>query len=199
MPLELGIEMRFYRIADTQISNERPTRRNIKSVRDFVGIEDRDPTDPKASGPRRQPERLDGGDNGIPQHLRHGAPPQTMSIGRLFITEHRKMNRSLSQPFELETGIKARPLLMIGLQSFRVAPLETRDDSLAHRRGGNMDEAPGLAVADGRRQCGNLDQRAERLRIDRIGTEAPDIPAPPHQLGQLLLKRSLKLRLLASP
>ena len=56
MPLEFGIEMRFHRIADAQIGDECPSRRNIEGALDVGGIENRDPADPKTPGPRRQPE-----------------------------------------------------------------------------------------------------------------------------------------------
>jgi len=149
-------------------------------------IEDRDPADAEAVGPRRQPQGVHGGDYRISQHLRHGAPAEPVAERRRGVGINGEMHRRAVEPGQFQRGVEPRPLTMVVGQGVAVAGLETGPHRLAAHRVIDLDEAPRLAVADRRRQAGERNQPVDQRPIDRVFTEPPHVAAPAEQRLELV-------------
>ena len=149
---------------------------------------------PSPCSARREPQRLDGADDGIAQHLRHGLPPETRAALRRLVGEHRDMHRRNLEPFELEPRVKSMLVAAVALERVGIGALERRPHGIPPLGVLHQNEAPRLAIADRRRVARKLDRGLHERGIDRIGPEAPHIAAPQHQLAELRPRTRVRIQ-----
>src|SRR5277367_5926803 len=104
-------------------------------------------------------------------------------LGRL-VTKHRKLYRRDVEACELEPGVKRRPLTSVGAERVTVDRLEIRSDESTARLIVNAHEASGLAIADRRRERGEVEEFSERRLVRQFRAEMADVAPPGQKLGE---------------
>src|SRR5271157_933653 len=73
------------RIAQAEIADECPLRRDVQHGRNDWRIEDRHPAQAEIHGPRGEPECMDGHHRGVGGGFRHGRASQTAALFRAWV------------------------------------------------------------------------------------------------------------------
>src|SRR3546814_21172250 len=76
---QLRVRLRRLRIAEAKVGDEAPVVRHREVAPHCRGIENRNPAEPHALGPRREPQRVHRTERRVEQRLRHG--PETEAVG----------------------------------------------------------------------------------------------------------------------
>ena len=113
---------------------------------------------------------------------------------RTFIAKDSEMARRFLEASQLQAGIELRALAVVAGKGTLIGGVEIGDDCRAIVRIIDADEPPGLGVADGGREAGEIQQLFDQRVGDRIGAEAPHIAAPAQQLAQLVSEAVVELR-----
>src|SRR5579883_834394 len=104
------------------------------------------------------------------------------------------MHRRLFQARKLEACVVGLLLALVALQRLVVRLGEAFPYGKPARRIVDLHEPPGLAEADRWRMGGDLDQPVELRRIEGVGTEAPHVAPPQHEIAELVAERRVENR-----
>jgi hydrophobe/amphiphile efflux-1 (HAE1) family protein len=178
VPLKLRIGVLFLRPADAQVGDELPGRWHIERGRHDGRFQDRHPSDTETVCARGEPQRLDGGDDGVAQRLRHGLAAQSETRVGLLIREHREMHGRCLETFELQARVEAAALVGIAFERVGVGAREGSAHRVPAAGALHQHEPPRLAVADRRRVRGKSEQGGYERRVDGVGLKSAHVTAP---------------------
>src|SRR5690349_23482326 len=104
------------------------------------------------------------------------------------------MARCFLKTGQLQAGIELGTLTMIAGKGALVCRVEIGDDRSAIVCTVDTDEAPGLGVADGGREAGEVQQLLDQHVGNGTGAETAHVAAPAPELAQVVAETVVELR-----
>src|SRR5215470_19806617 len=147
LALELGIRMLLHRVADAEVSNQKPILGHLECASDFSRFENRHPANSEAVSACGEPQRLHSGHRRVAHHLGHRMSSQAVADRRGLIDEDGHLTWRLSQAGELQLTVQCCPCARVRGPGGIVTASEDCTDPLSARRIIHKDEAPRLAIA----------------------------------------------------
>src|SRR5437016_6135289 len=172
--------MLFLRVAYAEIGDERPFGRHLQDLSDIGRIENRNPTDAQPISASREPEGIHCGNSRIVKSLGDCSTTEAMPGRRSLIDEHSQMERRLGKAGELELRIERGASAGVILESLTITPSKGLGYPRPARQIVDGDKAPGLTIADGGCETGDIEDFLDRRGIDWVGPKPSDI-APPRK------------------
>ena len=186
--------MLLARKADAKIADERPGAWHVERLGDRLRIEDRHPADAEAAGARGEPECVQGANGRIAARLAHGARAEAMALLGRLVTEDRELDRRVVEARELEPGVERRPLADIGAERVPIGRLEIGADGSTASRVVDTHEPGRLAIADRRRERGEVEQFGQHRLIRRFArTEMAHVAPPGQKIGEVARNGGVEL------